>query len=171
VSGCLGFAMDEQARRAAPPNRVRYPAGYPFASSCSPPRIAAAQSLSTSQAVTACGGDFHPADKASSRTHPPRQSRAEPGGFPSGLIVNATPIAESHGGPIMIEKLRDARYLLDVVFTPKETKLAAFARQQGLAVGPGWRMLLHQALYQFELYTGKNAPHQTMASVLEKALS
>ena len=87
------------------------------------------------------------------------------------LIVNATPIAESHGAPIMIKKLRDARYLLDVVFIPKETKLAAFARQQGLAVAPGWRMLLHQALYQFELYTGKNAPHQTMASVLEKALS
>ncbi len=74
VSGCLGFAMDEQARRAAPPYRVRYPTGYPFASSCSPPRIAAAQSLSTSQAVTACGGDFHPADKASLRTHSPRNA-------------------------------------------------------------------------------------------------
>ena len=64
-----GFALNEQARHAVPPNRVRFATGCPFASSCSPPRIAATQLLSTSQAVTACGGDLHPADKASSRTH------------------------------------------------------------------------------------------------------
>ena len=64
-----GFALNEQARHAVPPNWVRFATGCPFASSCSPPRIAATQLLSTSQAVTACGGDLHPADKASSRTH------------------------------------------------------------------------------------------------------
>jgi len=79
VSGCLGFAIHEQARRALPPNQVRYPTGCPFAFSCSPPRIAAAQSLSTSQAVTARGGDFHPADKASSRTHSSRKGEASSG--------------------------------------------------------------------------------------------
>ena len=37
------FAMNEQARRHTPPNRVRYPADRQFASSCSPPRLAATQ--------------------------------------------------------------------------------------------------------------------------------
>ena len=38
-----GFTLDEQARRPTPPKRVRYPTGYPFASGCSPPRLAATQ--------------------------------------------------------------------------------------------------------------------------------
>ena len=66
------LTMNGQARHAGPPDRVRFATGGPFVSSCSPPRIAAAQLLSTSQAVTARGGHFHPADKASSRTHSPR---------------------------------------------------------------------------------------------------
>ena len=68
-----GFAMNGQARHAGPPDRVRFATGGPFVSSCSPPRIAAAQLLSTSQAVTTRGGHFHPDDKASSRTHSPRE--------------------------------------------------------------------------------------------------
>jgi len=40
------FAMNEQARRVTPPNRVRHPAHRQFASSCSPPRLAATQLLS-----------------------------------------------------------------------------------------------------------------------------
>ena len=40
------FAMNEQARRHTPPNRVRYPADCQFTSSCSPPRLAATQLLS-----------------------------------------------------------------------------------------------------------------------------
>ena len=37
------FAMNEQARRSSPPNRVRYPTDRQFASGCSPPRLAATQ--------------------------------------------------------------------------------------------------------------------------------
>ena len=37
------FAMNEQARRSSPPNRVRHPTDRPFASGCSPPRLAATQ--------------------------------------------------------------------------------------------------------------------------------
>ena len=35
------FAMNEQARRSSPPNRVRYPTDRRFASGCSPPRLGA----------------------------------------------------------------------------------------------------------------------------------
>ena len=37
------FAMNEQARRSSPPNRVRHPTDRQFALGCSPPRLAATQ--------------------------------------------------------------------------------------------------------------------------------
>jgi len=43
------FAMYEQARRSAPPNRVRPPTDRQFASGCSPPRLAATQLPSASE--------------------------------------------------------------------------------------------------------------------------
>ena len=73
------FATSEQARRYAMPKRVRHPTGYPFASGCSPPRLAATQLPSASYAVTTHGKDFHLADKASSRTHSPRPPSRGPG--------------------------------------------------------------------------------------------
>jgi len=42
------FAMNEQARRHTPPNRVRYPADCQFASGCSPPHLATTQLPSAS---------------------------------------------------------------------------------------------------------------------------
>jgi hypothetical protein len=83
-----GFAMNEQARRTMPPKRVRHPAGCSFASSCSPPRIAATQLPSATCATTSHRTDFHPPDKATSQTHSssrtrgsrtPRESCDEPG--------------------------------------------------------------------------------------------
>ena len=43
------FAMNEQARRSSPPNRVRYPTDQQFASGCSPPRLGATQLPSASE--------------------------------------------------------------------------------------------------------------------------
>ena len=67
--------MSEQARRATPPNRDRHPAGCSFASGCSPPHLMVTQLPSASCATTSHRMDFHPPDKATSQTHPPRQSR------------------------------------------------------------------------------------------------
>src|SRR6202050_1710369 len=58
-----GFAMNEQARRTMPPKRVRHPAGCSFASSCSPPRIAATQLPSATCDTTSHRVDFHLPDK------------------------------------------------------------------------------------------------------------
>ena len=63
------FALHEQARHCTPPNRVRYPTGCRFASSCSPPRLAATQLPSATCAVISHGTDSHYADIATSRTH------------------------------------------------------------------------------------------------------
>ena len=47
-----GFAIIAQARRYTPPKRVRHPTGCPFASGCSPPRLAATQLPSATCVVT-----------------------------------------------------------------------------------------------------------------------
>ena len=98
-----GFAMNEQARRTMPPKRVRHPAGCSFASSCSPPRIAATQLPSATCATTSHRTDFHPPDKATSQTHSfPRTRESRRSGrlqyhsFGSG---DGPPLAPPHRGP------------------------------------------------------------------------
>jgi len=44
-----------QARRYTPPKRVRHPTGYPFASGCFPPRLAATRLPSATCDVTSHG--------------------------------------------------------------------------------------------------------------------
>jgi len=57
-----GFARHEEARRYTPPNRVRIPTGCPFASDCSPPRLAATQLPSATCVVISHDTDSHRAD-------------------------------------------------------------------------------------------------------------
>ena len=71
------FAMNEQARRSSPPNRVRHPTDRPFASGCSPPRLAATQLPSATEFVAYSDTDFHRADVAPSRAHQSNLGRRE----------------------------------------------------------------------------------------------
>ncbi len=91
------------------------------------------------------------------------------GDFEAELVVNATPVADA-GGPVVVDRHTRARVLLDVVFRPRETPLVVAARARGWAVAPGWRMLLHQALRQFELYTKHAPPRDVMERALTEAL-
>lgn len=95
---------------------------------------------------------------------------AQQGRFDAHLVVNATPSAELDG-PVDLEKHPRATALLDVIGHQKVTPLASEAARRGLRVAPGWRMRLHQACRQFELYTGNPAPEQVMSAALESALS
>jgi shikimate dehydrogenase len=93
----------------------------------------------------------------------------EQGAWGAELVANTTPIADVPG-PVVLDAHRSARVLLDVVFRPRETPLAAAARARGWAVAPGWRMLLHQALRQFELYTRQAPPREAMERALLETL-
>ena len=64
-----GFAIHEEARRAIPPKRVCHPTGCSFASSFSPPRLAATQLLSASCNTTSHRSDFHLPDKTVTRSY------------------------------------------------------------------------------------------------------
>ena len=84
------------------------------------------------------------------------------------ILINATSLGfhapdESAIPPSI---LRQGQVVLDVVFIPPETKLVQDARSRGAIAISGVRMGVHQAAYQFELYTGKTAP----LAVMEKAL-
>jgi len=87
------------------------------------------------------------------------------------LVVNATPVADQPDSPVDFDRHTEGEWLLDVVFEEKETDIVREARDRGWQASPGWRMLLHQALEQFELYTGVDAPTEPMGEILENALS
>jgi len=67
------FTFDEQARRSVWPNRVRPPTDCGFVSSCSPPRLAATQLLSTAGSGHLPREDLHLSDRACFQAHSPRQ--------------------------------------------------------------------------------------------------
>ena len=84
------------------------------------------------------------------------------------LIMNATPIGlkaeEESSYPFSFSSLTKTHTVFDMV--TKDTALTVAARERGASTVLGIRMLLHQALKQFELFTEKKAPLE----VMEKAL-
>ncbi len=62
------------------------------------------------------------------------------------------------------------KIIMDVVAEPLETPLLTLARAKSCTVIPGYRMRLHQAAAQFELYTGQKPPLEFMETVLLEAM-
>ena len=83
------------------------------------------------------------------------------------ILINATSVGFREDKCVITkDKIRKSSIIMDVCFIPLETKLLKIAKQSGCIVVPGYRMLIHQALFQFKLFTGKDAPF----SVMEEAL-
>jgi len=59
---------------------------------------------------------------------------------------------------------------MDVITVPAETMFLKRAKAKGAQTIPGYRMLIHQALFQMELFTGKKAPFEVMEKALLEAL-
>ncbi len=81
------------------------------------------------------------------------------------ILVNATSVGMH---PKVNESLIDASFLhpkltvMDIVYNPTETKLAADAKKAGARVVDGLDMLVHQGAASFEIWTGKSAPVEVM---------
>lgn len=73
------------------------------------------------------------------------------------LVVNATPVAAA-----TLKQLRGARLVYDLVYNPIETKLLYDAREAGCETLGGLEMLVAQAKFQFELWTGKRPSEAVM---------
>jgi shikimate dehydrogenase len=63
------------------------------------------------------------------------------------------------------------KIVMDAVYKPIETELVREARDEGATSIDGTRMLLHQAMGQFALYTGVEAPRAAMETALAQALA
>ncbi len=89
------------------------------------------------------------------------------------VLVNATSLGMEDvdpRSPLEPSWLRAGQVLLDAVYKPVETALVRAARDAGVTVVRGERMLLHQAMGQFCLYTGRDAPREAMEAALMSAL-
>ena len=87
----------------------------------------------------------------------------------SDLVINTTPAGVADG---LVEDLpQTTGVLLDVIYHPWPTAIAAAWLEQGGAVCPGYLMLLHQAVAQYELFTGQSAPVADMRQALLDALN
>ena len=88
------------------------------------------------------------------------------------ILVNCTSIGfkSPDKSPILKNKLQNDLIVMDAVFIPFETRLIKEANETGCTTIPGVRMLLHQACGQVELYTGHDAPFETMERVINREL-
>jgi shikimate dehydrogenase len=83
------------------------------------------------------------------------------------LVVSTLPAGAAD--PFAQRHWRAAQTVLDVVYHPWPTALAAAVAAAGATVRSGALMLLHQAAAQVELMTGRIAPVDEMRAALRKA--
>ncbi len=90
------------------------------------------------------------------------------------VLINATPVGTppNEQESVVDEAIVKAgKVVMDVVAKPRETTLLRYAESKGCKVVYGYRMLLHQAAAQFELFTGQKAPFEVMERAVLEALS
>jgi shikimate dehydrogenase len=88
------------------------------------------------------------------------------------LLISTVPAGASDIYAERIEVTAQApTALLDAVYAPWPTPLAAAASAAGAVVASGFAMLLHQAAAQVELMTGKPAPLEVMRTAGEAELA
>lgn len=87
------------------------------------------------------------------------------------VLINATSVGlSSDETPIPAELLPPDLLVLDLIYTPAETRLLRDARAAGAAATMnGDIVLLHQGAAAFELWTGRPAPMDLMRQQLEAA--
>ena len=74
------------------------------------------------------------------------------------------------GIPVPVELLSPPLTVFDIVYNPLRTRLLREAEAKGCRTVPGVEMFLWQAAAQFELWTGTEAPLETMRRVVLDAL-
>jgi len=95
------------------------------------------------------------------------------GQCPASILINATPVGmapDLHGLPIEPNLLSRFSLVMDIVYRPLLTRLLREAQAHGARIIDGLQMLIHQATAQFELWTGREAPLETMTQAAYAAL-
>ncbi len=88
------------------------------------------------------------------------------------LLVNATSVGMGTGdSPIDPARLRPDLTVADIVYHPLDTALLNAARRAGAATIDGLGMLVHQAVIQQELWTGRRPEPSLMRAAAETELT
>jgi 3-dehydroquinate dehydratase / shikimate dehydrogenase len=90
------------------------------------------------------------------------------------LLVNATPVGTYPAvadSPVPEAVLQGGGLVYDLVYKPVRTRLLADAAAAGCPTIGGLEMLVAQAARQFEWWTGRPAPIETMRAAAERRLS
>ncbi|WP_431958516.1 shikimate dehydrogenase [Nocardia lijiangensis] len=82
----------------------------------------------------------------------------------AGAVVSTIPAA---AGALVAEAVAIAPVVLDAIYNPWPTPLAAAAERAGHTVVSGLQMLLNQAYGQVEQFTGRPAPRAEMAAAVD----
>lgn len=91
----------------------------------------------------------------------------------SDILINATPVGmhpNTDNSLVPKEYLHKNLVVFDVVYNPKETKLIKDAKKKQCKIAYGYKMLLYQAVTQFELFTKTPAPVKIMEKELLDSL-
>lgn len=90
------------------------------------------------------------------------------------LVVQTTSLGmhpqEEDAPPVPPEALGPGQLVVDLIYSPPETRFLRLARAAGATTQNGMAMLLHQGAAAFELWTGREAPVGVMRAALENAL-
>jgi shikimate dehydrogenase len=89
-------------------------------------------------------------------------------------LIHCTPVGMSPRADeslVDYRLLRPEHFVFDIVYNPLRTKLLQEAESVGCRIIPGMEMFIHQAVFQFELWTGEKAPVDCMRRVVREALA
>ncbi|RJP14531.1 MAG: shikimate dehydrogenase [Candidatus Abyssobacteria bacterium SURF_5] len=92
---------------------------------------------------------------------------------PADIVIHCTPVGmnpRTEASLVPKEVLRAGQVVFDIVYTPRKTRLLRDAETAGCTIVPGLEMFVNQAVLQFELWTGKQAPVEIMRKVVERHL-
>ena len=92
------------------------------------------------------------------------------------LIVNCTSMGMSHGPdqtgtPLSANLLSSTTLVNDLVYNPTETPLLREAVRAGASTLGGIHMLVYQGAASFEMWTGRDAPVETMLEAAIRAMA
>ena len=90
------------------------------------------------------------------------------------ILVNCTPVGMSpnvNETPYAANWMRESILVFDTVYNPENTLLLKEARDRGCRTVSGLEMFIRQAAAQFQYFTTRPAPLETMRTALRKCIS
>ncbi|MCD4824739.1 MAG: shikimate dehydrogenase [Phycisphaerae bacterium] len=87
------------------------------------------------------------------------------------IVINCTPLGmhpNTNASPLPPDKPLPScvKVVFDTIYNPVETRLLLQAAQAGCVTASGLDMFVNQAVAQFEIWTGQNAPREVMRKVV-----